>query len=69
MTKELHIRLQDHEQICTTRYNDLHKTMDELRLDVKLLLGVMNMWNGVAKFITIGGIALAIIVSIINLIK
>jgi hypothetical protein len=55
------VRLSAHEKICAERMQQLIKTIDELKVEVKDLRGDMNKGKGVIYFIIfIGGIATAI---------
>lgn len=60
-TSESFIRLSAHEKICAERMEQLIKSIDELKVDVKDLRGDMNKGKGVIYFIIfIGTIATAI---------
>lgn len=60
-TSESSIRLSAHEKICAERMEQLIKSIDELKVDVKDLRGDMNKGKGVIYFIIfIGTIATAI---------
>ena len=55
------VRLSAHEKICAERMQQLIKTIDELKVEVKDLRGDMNKGKGVIYFIIfLGGIATAI---------
>jgi hypothetical protein len=55
------VRLSAHEKLCAERMQQLIKTIDELKVEVKDLRGDMNKGKGVIYFIIfLGGIATAI---------
>ena len=55
------VRLSAHEKLCAERMQQLIKTIDELKVEVKDLRGDMNKGKGVIYFIIfIGGIVTAI---------
>jgi len=56
------VRLSAHEKLCAERMEQLIKTIDELRSDVKQLHSDMNKGKGVIAFLVIiGGLATAIV--------
>ena len=55
------VRLSAHEKLCAERMQQLIKTIDELKVEVKDLRGDMNKGKGVIYFIIfLGGIVTAI---------
>lgn len=60
-TSNTSVRLSAHEKLCAERMQQLIKTIDELKVEVKDLRGDMNKGKGVIYFIIfLGGIATAI---------
>ena len=68
-TSATSVRLSAHEKLCAERMSTLIKTIDELRVDVKLLHSDMNKGKGVIAFLVIIGALIGSVLAILKFVK